>query len=82
MSTFLIRLGCVLAFAGVLLLSGAADLLPLELWAWLHGIPADGQYFRVVPAQNHRFIELTVLGVGIALLASGWILRRRRNAGA
>jgi hypothetical protein len=82
MSTFLIRAGSVLVLAGVLLLSGIADLLPLELLAWLHGSSADGQYFRVVAVEGHRFIEFTVLGVGIALAVAGWILHRRRNAGA
>jgi hypothetical protein len=80
MSTFLIRTGCVLALVGVLLLF-AADLLPLELWAWMHGMPSDGQYFKVVPAEGYRFIEFTVLGVGLALAAAGWILRWRQNAG-
>jgi hypothetical protein len=82
MSTLLIRAGCVLVLAGALLLCGAADLLPLELWAWMHGIPADGQYFRVVAAEGNRFIEFTVLGAGIALVAAGWILRQRKAADA
>lgn len=81
MSTFLIRAGYVLALVGILLLFGAEDLLPLELWTWMHGLPADGQYFRVVPAKgSHNFIEFAILGVGFVLAAVGWILRRRRNA--
>lgn len=76
MSTFLVRAGCVLAFIGTLVLSGAEDLLPLEIWAWMHGIPAGAQYFRLVPAEGgHSFMGLTVLGAGIAVAAVGWILR-------
>ena len=82
MSTFLIRAGCVLALVGTLLLSGAEDLLPLELWAWMHEVSADREYFRVGPVEDHRFIEFIILGVGIAFVAAGWILRRKRNAGA
>jgi len=82
MNTFLIRAGCILALIGALLLSGAEDLLPLELWAWMHGIPADGQYFRAGPVEGHHFVEFIILGVGVAFVAAGWILRRRRNADA
>jgi len=83
MSTFLISAGGVLTLVGVLLLSGAEDLLPLELWAWLHGVPAEGHYFRGVPAdESHSLIEFTLLGIGTALAMVGWILRRRRNTDA
>jgi predicted Kef-type K+ transport protein len=81
MSTFMIRLGCVLALAGVFLLFSVADLLPVELWAWLHGTPAGGQYYRVVAAKGYSFIEFIFLGAGIALVVAGWTLRRRQNAG-
>jgi hypothetical protein len=83
MSAILIGAGGVLTLIAVLLLSGAKDFLPLELWAWMHGVPADSQYFRVISADgSHSPIEFTVLAAGIALAIAGRMLRRRRHGGA
>ena len=73
-------LGYALLTLAVLLFLGLADFLPLDLWLWFHQLWSgqSGQvYVRVVPKPEPDVLPCVLLGIGIAAVALGSMLKAR-----
>ena len=83
-STWAAMLGLVIFVFGVLLLTPASDLLPVDLWLFLQrpfGAASHG-FVRVVPGDSTSLPAFAISGaalviVGLALLALSLYLRNR-----
>jgi hypothetical protein len=70
-------IGYSLFALGLLLLSPLGDLLPVEVWMFLHGQPlGEGQYIVAVPKEVNRKLEFSFIAVGLLMVVVSRILRR------
>jgi hypothetical protein len=82
MSYWTLRIGLAFIAVGLLLLSPAADFLPVDFWLWVKSLFLPGSssssehvYMRVVPGQPSRLFEFVLIGVGFLLVAAALYFR-------
>ncbi len=81
MSHWTLRIGYALVAVGLLLLSPVADFLPVDLWLWVEHLlsesPSQHAYLRVAHGSSGRGVEFSLIGIGLALVASALYLGSR-----
>lgn len=75
MSKWVLRVGFALIAIGGLLLSPVVDFIPVDLLIWaenLFSAETAGKhvFIRAVPGQELPVVELTLIGLGLAIVAS------------
>lgn len=83
MSYWAIRIGIAFIILGGILLSPISDFLPVDFWVRLQSIffPSSSStrgYLRVVPLEPNNTLELTLIGLGLLLIAIGLFLRHKK----
>lgn len=84
MSLWTLRIGIALALLGLVLLWPLGDLLPVDFWSGLkswfksESRSAGPAFFRVVPGESSRVVELVLISIGLALVATSLYFRHRK----
>jgi hypothetical protein len=83
MSKWVRWVGFALIAVGGLLLSPVMDFIPVDLLIWAENLfsaepPAKHTFLRAVPSQQIPVVELTLMGLGLAIVATALCFRPKK----